>query len=151
MTDSCEIWFYHLERTGQDQALPELLEKTLARGWKALVRTISADRADHLDASLWTYRDDSFLTHGLAAEAFSSRQSVLITAGADNENGAEVLFLVDGAEPLDLVDYARCIVLFNGADAEQLALARRRWSEFKAAGRSVSYWKQAERGWEKQG
>ena len=35
---ACEVWFYHLERTSLDQALPELLEKTLARGWKALVR-----------------------------------------------------------------------------------------------------------------
>ena len=35
----CEVWFYHLERTALDQALPELLEKTLAKGWKALVRT----------------------------------------------------------------------------------------------------------------
>ena len=36
---ACEVWFYHLERTALDQALPELLEKTLPEGWKALVRT----------------------------------------------------------------------------------------------------------------
>ena len=35
---ACEVWFYHLERTGLDQALPELLEKTLQTGWKANVR-----------------------------------------------------------------------------------------------------------------
>ena len=29
---ACEVWFYHLERTGLDQALPELLDKTLQRG-----------------------------------------------------------------------------------------------------------------------
>ena len=39
MAEACEVWFYHLERTSLDQALPELLEKTLARGWKAVVRT----------------------------------------------------------------------------------------------------------------
>ena len=32
MSAACEVWFYHLERTGLDQALPELLQKTLARG-----------------------------------------------------------------------------------------------------------------------
>ena len=47
MTETpCEVWFYHLERTSLDQALPELLEKTLARGWRALVRTPSRDRVE---------------------------------------------------------------------------------------------------------
>ena len=32
----CEVWFYHLEQTGLEQALPELLEKTLQRGWRAI-------------------------------------------------------------------------------------------------------------------
>jgi hypothetical protein len=44
-----EVWFYHLERTSLDQALPELLEKTLARGWRALVRGGSPERLEHLD------------------------------------------------------------------------------------------------------
>ena len=39
---TCEVWFYHLERTGLEQALPELLNKTLARGWRALVRSRSS-------------------------------------------------------------------------------------------------------------
>jgi DNA polymerase-3 subunit chi len=52
MTDAaCEVWFYHLERTGLDQALPELLEKALARGWRTLVRAPTLDRvALYLDA-----------------------------------------------------------------------------------------------------
>ena len=53
-----EVWFYHLERTGLDQALPELLEKTLQRGWKAIVRSREADRVEHLDGWLWSYRDE---------------------------------------------------------------------------------------------
>ena len=68
MAEGCEVWFYHLERTGLDQALPELLEKTLARGWKALVRTPEPQRIEHLDGWLWSYRDESFLPHGPAGE-----------------------------------------------------------------------------------
>ena len=33
-----ELWFYHLERTELEKALPPLLEKCLQRGWRALVR-----------------------------------------------------------------------------------------------------------------
>ncbi len=46
----CEVWFYHLERASLDQVLPELLEKTLARDWRALVRSTARERVEHLDA-----------------------------------------------------------------------------------------------------
>ena len=95
----CEVWFYHLERTGLDQALPELLEKTLQRGWKAVVRTPQPERVEHLDGWLWSYREDSFLPHAPADEPGAARQPVLLTTGAENPNGADALFLVDGAEP----------------------------------------------------
>jgi DNA polymerase-3 subunit chi len=145
-----EVWFYHLERTGLEQALPELLEKTLQRGWKALVRARTAERVQHLDGTLWTYRDESFLPHGPDDEADPARQPILLTTGFENANAADALFLVDGAEPGDLTGFARCVVLFDGADEAQLAVARAQWSAVKATGVPVSYWKQQARGWEKQ-
>ena len=149
---TCEVWFYHLERSSLDQVLPELLERTLQRGWKALVRTPQPERVEHLDGHLWSWREDSFLPHGTAEEPFPERQPVLLTTALDNPNEAQALFLIDGAEPGDLTPHERCIVLFDGRDDAALAHARRSWKTFKDQGRSVSYWKQgAERGWEKQG
>ena len=145
-----EAWFYHLERTGLEQALPELLEKTLQRGWKALVRVREQDRLAHLDSVLWTYRDDSFLPHGPDDEPSAARQPILLTTGFENPNDADALFLVDGAEPGELTGFARCVVLFDGGDEAQLAVARAQWSVIKATGVSVSYWRQQGRGWEKQ-
>jgi len=145
-----EVWFYHLERTGLEQALPELLEKALQRGWKALVRVREAARLQHLDSWLWTYRDESFLPHAPDDEPNAARQPILLTTGFENANGADALFLVDGAEPGDLGGYARCVVLFDGGDEAQLAVARAQWSAVKASGAAVSYWKQQARGWEKQ-
>lgn len=147
---ACEVWFYHLERTGLDQALPELLEKTLQRGWRAIVRSAAPERIEHLDGWLWTYRDESFLPHGPADEPTAPRQPILLTTGFENLNGADALFLVDGAEAGELSGYKRCVVLFDGADPEQLARARRQWSAVKAEGFPASYWKQQARGWEKQ-
>ena len=145
-----EVWFYHLERTGLDQALPELLEKTLQRGWKAIVRAREAERVAHLDAWLWTYRDDSFLPHGPDQEPGAARQPILLTTGFENPNAADALFLVDGAEPGELSGYERCVVIFDGADEGQLARAREQFRAAKASGAAVSYWKQQGRGWEKQ-
>ena len=148
---ACEIWFYHLERTSLDQALPELLEKTLARGWRALVRSTATERADHLDGFLWSYRDDAFLPHGVEGEPMAERQPVLITTGNDNPNRADVLFLIDGAEPGDISPYQRCILMFDGRDEAALSVARKRWSDFKVAGREVSYWRQGDSsGWRKE-
>jgi DNA polymerase III subunit chi len=146
-----EVWFYQLERTGLDQALPELLQKTLAKGWKAVVRAASRERVEHLDGWLWTWRDDSFLPHGADDQPNAERQPVLLTTGEGNPNGAQALFLIDGAEPGDLEGYERCVILFDGSDEAAMGQARARWTALKKAGAQVSYWKQSARGaWEKQ-
>jgi len=151
MTDAaCEVWFYHLERSGLDQVLPELLEKTLQRGWRAIVRTAEPNRVEHLDGWLWSYRDDSFLPHGADDEPGAARQPVLLTLGQANVNAAQALFLVDGADEGDLMGYARCLVLFDGRDEAALAKARAQWKSVKAKGLPTSYWRQQARGWEKQ-
>ncbi len=147
----CEVWFYHLERTGLDQALPELLEKTLARGWRALVRCAGRDRLEHLEGWLWSYRDDSFLPHGTVEAPEAARQPVLLTTTGDNANAAQAVFLIDGADAPDLDGYERCVVVFDGRDAAALAGARDCWREVKAQGRPASYWRQSEEGaWRKQ-
>jgi DNA polymerase-3 subunit chi len=148
---SCEVWFYHLERTSLDQALPELLEKTLARGWKAVVRAGATERIEHLDGWLWSYRDDSFLAHGVADEPHAARQPIVLTTGNDCPNAAEALFLIDGAEAGPLAPYQRCVLLFDGRDEAAVVDARRQWAGFRKHGLNVAYWRQsAERGWEKQ-
>jgi len=147
----CEVWFYHLERSALDEVLPELLDRTLKRGWRAVVRSPDTDRIDHLDGWLWSYRDEAFLPHGRADEPQADRQPVLLTIHTDNPNQAQALFLIDDAEPGDLAGYERCLVLFDGRDEAALGAARRRWKTFKDQDLAVSYWRQgAERGWEKQ-
>ena len=148
---ACEVWFYHLERSTLDQVLPELLEKTLARGWRALVRSPDAERIEHLDGWLWSYRDDSFLPHGVDGEPLAERQPILITTQMSNPNGANALFLIDGAEAGDVTAYERCVLLFDGRDDAAVAAARGRWSGFKQTGAAVSYWRQGETGgWRKE-
>jgi DNA polymerase-3 subunit chi len=147
----CEVWFYHLERSGLDRVLPELLEKTLARGWRALLRTPSAERVDQFDGLLWTFRDDSFLPHGVAGEPMAERQPILITRDGDNLNGATALFVIDGAETGDLSDFERCILIFDGNDAAAVEAARATWTRLKTEGQAVTYWRQGvSGGWRKQ-
>lgn len=145
-----EALFYHLTESALEEALPPLLEKCIERGWRVVVQAGSAERRDALDALLWTYRDDSFLAHGTEHDQHPAEQPVLLTCGKDNPNGASIRFLVDGAAPPDLAGYDRAVFLFDGHDADQLALARGHWKAMKAAGLAVTYWQQAlDRRWEK--
>ena len=148
--DATEVWFYHLERASLEQVLPELLEKTLARGWRALIYSTDSDRLAALDTALWTYRDESFLPHGMVGEGADDRQPILLTTDGVNANAAQALFVLDQA-PMDISAYARCILIFDGRDDAALKRARGYWSGWKTQGKNLAYWKQGEsRGWERQ-
>ncbi len=146
MTD---IAFYHLTRKPLEAALPELLEKVVERGMKAVVRAGSDERVAWLNDLLWTYRKDGFLPHGSADDGNGAQQPVWLTTGTDNPAGARVLLLVDGVMATDLSDYDRCLDLFDGRDEDAVAGARDRWRAARTGGHGVTYWKQGARGWEK--
>ena len=150
-----EILFYHLERRSLDDVLPELVERTLARGQRAHIRADSAERAQALDNLLWTWSEDSFLPHAQAGDGDAAAQPVLISVDDGNPNGAQVLFLVGGAMPMswqeEQASFARMVILFDGRDASQLSAARAAWAEARKTGSEATYWKQSASGkWEKQ-
>ena len=143
-----EVAFYQLRRTPLERALPEILQKTLARGWRAVVLARSPERVEALNAQLWLHSREGFLPHGSKADGYAERQPVWLTDTEENPNGAEVLVLVDGAEAEGLDRYRRVFDLFDGNDPTTAAAARERWQRAKAAGHAIAFWQQGERGWE---
>ena len=145
-----EVLFYHLERATLETVLPPLLEKSLARGWRAVVQVGSPERLKALDSHLWTYRDEAFLPHGTAADGRSEEQPVWLTDADDNPNGAAIRFLADGTEPAAVGDYERVVLLFDGTDPEALTRARAAWKALKDTDHAITYWQQTPEGrWEK--
>jgi DNA polymerase-3 subunit chi len=142
-----DIRFYHLTRSNLEHVLPELLEKTLTRGWRAVVITGSDERAEALTHSLWTYNPNTFLPHGNAKDGHAADQPIWLTATDERPNEAEILFLTDGAESSRLGDYVRVCEIFDGNDDSALATARQRWATHKKTAHSLSYWQQNETGW----
>ena len=145
-----EVLFYHLERTTLERVLPGLLEKSLERGWRAVVQASSKERIDALDTVLWSYREDSFLPHGGANDVHAALHPIVLTAEDVNPNGANIRFFVDGAEAGDLSDYERAVYLFDGRDEDAVRQAREQWKRVQAAGYDATYWQQSESGkWER--
>lgn len=146
-----EIRFYHLTRSTIDQALPDLLEKTQARGWRGVIRLKDEAAVDALNAHLWVYRKDSFLPHGAAKDGDAADQPLWLTAQEERPNNAEVLFQIDGAQVATLEDYTLVCDVFDGNDSESVAQARTRWAAYKKDGHTLTYWQQGEKGWTKKG
>jgi len=146
-----EVGFYHLQTTPLERALPRLLERAFADGHRVVVLAGSAERVAQLDGLLWTYNEASFLPHGSARDGNAARQPIFLTERDENPNGATMLVLLDGAQSASLASFARCCDMFDGNDAAAVEAARRRWSEAKAAGHTLTYWQQTASGWEKRG
>jgi len=146
-----EVFFYHLTESTLDEALPTLVEKSIARKWRAVIQSGGEKVRDDLDALLWSYRTDSFLPHGRDGDERPADQPVFLTVSPDNPNGAQIRFLVDGAMPPDdLAGYNRVVLMFDGLDEQALHEARGHWKALKAESHDLAYYKQKpDGGWEK--
>ena len=143
------IGFYHLLRTGPDQALPQLLGRTLAAGQRAAVMCGGEDRVAALDTALWLSPDPDWLPHGTRAGDRAEMQPIWLATDDAAPNGARFLFLLDGAESGRVAAFDRVFDLFDGRDEAAVAAARRRWTAAKQAGHTLTYWQQTGNGWER--
>src|SRR5262249_55984570 len=140
-----EIWFYHLQSQPLERVLPNLIEKSLEKGWRVALQAKSEERLDALDAWLWTFSDESFIAHGRAGDGDPDLQPVYLTMGIENPNRAALRLFVEGAEIVPALkvagaSYARVVALFDGRGAEELALARAQWKEVRELGFAATYW-----------
>jgi len=145
-----EVLFYHLERASLEDVLPQLVQKTLERGWRAVVQAVDPNRLKVLSELFWQWRDDEFLAHGSGTDGNAELHPVWLTTSDETPNGANIRFLVDGAQFEDPEGLDRLIILFDGNDEDAVAAAREKWKVVSSQGLKATYWQQDERGrWEK--
>ncbi len=143
-----EFRFHHLERQRVDQALAKLLERALDEDQRVVVQAGSQEEVEALDERLWTYSDESFLPHGSKRDGEPETQPIYLTDEVDTPNGASLRVLVSGADPAPFVlgPHALIIILFDGRDEAARARARQQWTGLKAAGGTLSYWREGDDG-----
>lgn len=144
-----ELVFYRLEGRTVADVLPQLLEKSLERGWRTVVECGTPEAIPKLSQRLWSYRDEAFLAHGF--EGDGTHQPIWLTAGQDNPNGAKARLYVEGAVPGDVSGLERAMYIFEKEDETAIEAARERWKQAKAEGLAVRYFIYADGKWTEQG
>lgn len=143
-------YFYHLTRSPLERALPMLLERSLANGWRVTVRGTDPARMDWLDQKLWHGPEEQFLPHGLAGGAQDALQPVLLTCDSATPNDPACLMTVDGADvtPDEVHRLDRVCILFDGNDDMAKQAARGQWKSLTDAGCAAQYWSEDSGKWE---
>ena len=145
-----EVLFYHLEHQKLEQVLPLLLDKTLQRGWRAVVQTNDENHVASLSNSIWTWREDSFLAHGSKAQGNGEYQPIWLCSDDETPNGAQVRFCVNGTTAATPEQFERTIYMFDGNDEAAVLHARQQWKKLKDTELEITYWRQDANGrWEK--
>jgi DNA polymerase III subunit chi len=147
-----EVLFYQLTRRSLEEALPRLLEISLARNWRVAVQTGDASRLKPLDDHLWSYDPEKFLPHGTKSEGEPETQPIYLTAEGDNPNEADARFFLHEAAvgPVLAAPGAapklRAILMFSGADPAELLDARAQWKALRDTGHELVYYQEDENG-----
>ncbi len=133
--------FYHLIRASLDDTVLTTVSRALGAGWRVMIRAPLPGLLEHLDTKLWLGPEDSFLAHGLQDGMRDASQPVLLGSGPIT-NSARGLMLLAGAQAArdEVTGLERLWVLFDGADPEAVAVARKRWTEFTGWGLAAQYW-----------
>ncbi len=153
-----EFWFYHLEHSSMESILPDILEKTHAKDWRALVLFGSLSGREalaHFDKYLWVYKQNSFLPHGVYNEPLADKQPILLASDSFGDgfdyavSDRDVLLLLGGAELNENIShksFVRIITIFSDNNNAEKKRARKRWKWASDNGFETCYWKQDERG-----
>ena len=129
-----EIFFYQLMSKPLEKALPQLLERSVERGWNVVLQT---------------------RPHGMAQDGDPEVQPIYLTFGPENPNGAQVRFFVESAQIAPSIaareePYERLVIMFDGNNEAELTDARVQWKALKDSGATLAYYQQTEEGrWEK--
>jgi DNA polymerase-3 subunit chi len=90
-----------------------LTEKIHLQRRRIYLHTASAAEAQHMDRLLWTFRDASFLPHGLAGQVAAELNPILIGWGEDSDGETDVLINLASEVPVFFSRFERVAELID--------------------------------------
>jgi len=133
--------FYVLAQT--DERARHLLACKLAeKAWRldntVYIHASSSQDAEHLDQLLWTFRDGSFVPHGLAGRNDGTESSPIMV-GADNDgvDSRDLLINLCDEIPAFAEGFPRIAELVTSDESCRLA-SRKRYATYRAQGHELN-------------
>jgi DNA polymerase-3 subunit chi len=114
-----------------------LSEKAFKQGHQVFINTASGQQLKQLDDMLWTFRDGSFLPHGVYEEGADSTHPVLLGHGVEPEGPSDVLVNLSNEVPAFFSRFNRVAELVGGDEAQRTA-ARERYRFYKDRGYTLN-------------
>lgn len=135
-----QVDFYILQddRPGSQSLFTcRLAEKAFKQGHQVYINTASGQQLKKLDDMLWTFRDGSFLPHGLYEANADSTHPVLLGHGVDPEGPNDVLVNLSNDIPAFFSRFNRVAELVGGDEAQRES-ARVRYRFYKDRGYTLN-------------
>ena len=138
-----KVVFYDVAPDAWDAWLHKLASAAWDRtGARLLIMVDGPDRADALDAALWTFREESFLPHEVVrgdAPLTDPDARVLISWDESNPHGANLLAL-DSPVDLDFASSFEVVMdVVDRRSEERLVASRERFKAWRSRGVSPEH------------
>ena len=130
------IDFYSLESDSRGDRFIlacRLVERIRAQDLRVLVLCPDREEARHLDRLLWTFRQESFLPHGLVGNVDTELTPILISPDGASEYGCPVLLNLSRTLPAGLERFERLCDLVDNDPAVRQA-GRERFRAYRERG-----------------
>lgn len=115
-----------------------LIERIRAAGLRALVFCPDREEARHLDRLLWTFRDESFLPHGLVGQVDEGLTPVLISPDGRPESETQVLVNLAPQAPAFMDRFERVCDLVDH-DPRLRSAGRARYRHYREQGYALDH------------
>jgi DNA polymerase-3 subunit chi len=138
---SPRVSFYSLAdeaRGDRFQLVCRLVERIYQTGLRSYILVAAAHEAQHLDRLLWTYREESFIPHGIKGQTDAEATPVLIGHDADPGDRRPVLINLAPAVPAGLDRLERLCEAVDH-DPEIRTAARERYRYYRGLGLTLDH------------
>jgi DNA polymerase-3 subunit chi len=115
-----------------------LAQRAHDEGLRVFIETPDDETARALDRLLWTFRDESFLPHGLLGETDPDLTPILIGCGPASDQIGQVLINLGFEAPGSLDRFERLIEPIDHDPAVRAA-GRRRYAHYKGLGHPLGH------------
>ena len=123
----------------------QLLEKCFQNQIKTFVQVVDEEAAIALDRTLWTFAQRSFIPHAMDTDPNPEKQPIYISHTDKCPIDAKGLMLI-GVDRLDVKDFDRVMVMFDGTSTTKLKRAEALMASFQGLGHEVEYYLQNSKG-----